>query len=68
VIGGNQVTASKIGNCAGQLQHPMKSPGREMELLHGCLQQFLGRRFNIAGQFGAVEAPELALRLSASFS
>src|SRR2546423_14604123 len=32
-------------------QHP--------QVLHGCLQQFLGGGFDVAGEFGAGETPEL---------
>ena len=51
----------------------MNGSSREMELLHGCLQQFPGGKFDVtevadfggahfgvAGQFGAGEALELA--------
>ena len=31
----------KVGNRSRQFQHTVKGSGREMELLHGCLQQFL---------------------------
>ena len=58
MIGRDQITAGKVGNSAGQLQDTVKSPGREMELLHGCLQQFLGGGFDVAGQFGAGETLE----------
>jgi len=60
VIGCNQITAGKVGNRAGQLQDTMKSPGREVELLHGGFQQLLGGGFDVADQFGAGETPELA--------
>ena len=74
MIGRNHVTPGKISNRSGQFQHPVKRPGRQMQLLHCGLQQLLGGRFDVAevadlggahfgvtGQFGAGEALELAL-------
>ena len=68
MIGCNQITISLVGNRAGQLQETVEGSSREMELLHGCFQQFLSGGLDVADQFGAGGTPELALRLSASFS
>ena len=73
VIGRYQIIVSQVCDRPRQLQYPMKCSGRQMQLLHSCLQQFLGggfdvaevadfggSHFGVAGQFGAGEAPELA--------
>ncbi len=44
----NRITLRQIRNCPRQLQHPVKRPRRQMQLLHRRLQQLLRRRLYTA--------------------
>src|SRR5207249_6909258 len=70
----DELTLGKVSNRSRQLQHTMKCSGRQMQLLHRGLEQFLGgwldvtavayfggSHFCIAGQFATGEALKLAL-------
>ena len=45
VVGFNYISVFQVGDSASQFEDTVESPGRKIELLHGCLEQALGLLF-----------------------